>query len=96
MLILNLECTEYSTAGLILFYKYYAEWWQLNTIEADSSYKLYNRNRVFHFTSGIYSELYTTNVHKGTTLGPPQPILILRRSLFDKMCVNDNTPPPKL
>ena len=38
------------TIGLILLYKYIDEKWQLETIEADSSYKLFNRNRVLHLT----------------------------------------------
>ena len=37
------------TIGLILLYKYVDEWWQLETIEADSSYKVFNRNGVLHF-----------------------------------------------
>ena len=47
------------TIGLILLHKYVDEWWQLETIEADSSYKHFNRNGVLHPLS--LSLLYPAN-----------------------------------
>ena len=43
------------TLGLILFYKFYDEKWQQETLEMDSSYKIFNRNRVHHWTFEINS-----------------------------------------